>query len=71
MVINGAVRDSAQLVEMDIGVKAIGTCPRKSNKRNTGERDIVLEMFGVIIKPNQFLVADEDGVVLLPSHSRL
>ena len=52
---------------MDIGVKALGTCPRKSNKRNTGERDVVLEMFGVVIQPNaSAVIADEDGVVILP-----
>lgn len=66
IIINGAVRDSAQLLEMDLGVKALGTCPRKSNKRKTGERDVTLDMFGVEIKPGQAVVADEDGVVVLP-----
>jgi regulator of ribonuclease activity A len=51
---------------MDIGVKALGTSPRKSNKRNTGEHNVDLEMFGVVIKPNMFIVCDEDGCVLLP-----
>ena len=69
LVINGAVRDSSQLRTMDIGVKALGTCPRKSNKRNTGERDVILEMFGVTIYPNLICVADEDGVVLLPDNN--
>ena len=65
VVINGAVRDSSQLAEMNIGVKALGTCPRKSNKRKTGERDVILEMFGETIRPGQVVVADEDGVVII------
>ena len=57
---------------MNIGIKALGTCPRKSNKRGTGEENVVLEMFGVIIHPNMECIADEDGVVLLPvSNSKL
>jgi regulator of ribonuclease activity A len=66
LVINGAVRDVGQLRSMNLGVKALGTCPRKSLKRNTGERDAVLEMFGVVIKPDMLIVADEDGVVVVP-----
>jgi regulator of ribonuclease activity A len=65
------VRDVGQLKDMQIGVKALGTCPRKSNKRSTGERNVVLEMFGVVIVPNQLVIADEDGVVLLPLKAKL
>ena len=67
VIINGAVRDISQLQTMDLGVKALGTCPRKSNKRNTGERDVELEMFGVIIRPGMVAMADEDGVLILPA----
>lgn len=67
LVINGAIRDISQLKEMDIGVKALGTCPRKSNKRLTGEQNVAVEVFGVEVRPGMFLVADEDGVVVMPT----
>lgn len=67
VVVNGAVRDVAQLKNMPLGVKALGTCPRKSNKRNSGEVDVVLEVFGCVVKPGDFVVCDEDGVVVLPA----
>jgi regulator of ribonuclease activity A len=66
IIINGAVRDVAQLRSLDLGVKALGSCPRKSQKRNTGERNVVLEIFGVLIEPNQTIYADDDGVVIMP-----
>ncbi len=36
IIINGAVRDAATLRTLDIGIKALGTNPRKSTK--TGAR---------------------------------
>lgn len=69
--INGAVRDAGQLQTMNIGVKALGTCPRKSLKRNTGERDVDLDIFGVMVSPGTLVVCDEDGVVILPAQAKL
>jgi regulator of ribonuclease activity A len=66
IIINGAIRDVSELQKIEIGVVALGSCPRRSNKRGTGERDVDLEMFGVLIRPNQPIIADEDGVVVLP-----
>ena len=66
VIINGVIRDIAQLKSLNLGVKALGTCPRKSVKRNTGEKNVSCEVFGVVIEPGMFAMADEDGVVLLP-----
>ena len=30
IIINGPIRDSAEINSMDIGIRALGTCPRKS-----------------------------------------
>jgi len=67
VVINGAVRDSALLAQIDLGVKALGTNPRKSSKLGTGERDVEVEFGGAVFTPGRTLVSDEDGVVVLPS----
>ncbi|WP_299057413.1 ribonuclease E activity regulator RraA [uncultured Nocardioides sp.] len=66
LVIHGAVRDSAQLDALDLGVKALGTNPRKSSKDATGERDVVVEFGGAVFTPGRTLVSDEDGIVVLP-----
>lgn len=66
-VINGVVRDVAALARLPIGVKAIGTNPRRSRKDGAGERDVDVTFGGVTFRPGDLLVADEDGVVVLPS----
>ena len=39
IIINGLVRDIEILKDIDIGVMALGSCPRKSEKKNIGERN--------------------------------
>ncbi|WP_182543511.1 ribonuclease E activity regulator RraA [Halosaccharopolyspora lacisalsi] len=63
-VINGAVRDSAVIARMDFGVKALGTNPRKSSKGGEGELDVVVELGGVRFVPGQYLISDDDGIVV-------
>ncbi|KEI44847.1 ribonuclease E activity regulator RraA [Saccharopolyspora rectivirgula] len=65
VVVNGAVRDSAVLAEMDFGVKALGTNPRKSTKTGEGEVDKVVEIGGVQFVPGETVVCDHDGVVVV------
>ena len=38
IVVNGCVRDVAELAECGIGIRALGTHPQKSRKRGTGVR---------------------------------
>ena len=66
LVINGAVRDSVALNELEIGIKALGTNPRKSSKTGAGQVGEVVEIGGSRIAPGQTVVSDEDGVVVLP-----
>ncbi len=62
-VINGLIRDCAEIAQIDIGVRALGTHPLKSVKRGLGERDVVLRFAGVEFVPGEYLYADEDGIV--------
>jgi regulator of ribonuclease activity A len=66
VVIHGAVRDVAALTELDLGVKALGSNPRKSAKTGAGERDVAVSFGGVTFTPGARLVSDDDGVVVLP-----
>lgn len=65
VIINGAIRDSAVIGEMDFGVKALGTNPRKSTKTGDGTLDSVVELGGVQFVPGEYVVSDHDGVVVL------
>ena len=66
LVINGAVRDSAVLAGLQLGIKALGTNPRKSSKAGHGAVDVPVGFGGVTFQPGDTLYADDDGVVVLP-----
>lgn len=63
VVMNGLIRDSADIAQMDLGVKALGTHPLKSVKKGVGERDVPVRFAGVNFVPGAYLYADEDGIV--------
>jgi regulator of ribonuclease activity A len=64
VVINGCVRDTAELAALDLGVMALAAHPRRSVKRGEGERDVTLQFAGLRVAPGQQLYADEDGLIL-------
>ena len=64
VVIYGLIRDSADINEMAIGVKALGTIPIKSVKRGVGFRDEAVHFHGADFVPGHYLYADEDGIIL-------
>lgn len=64
VVIHGAVRDSAALGKLPLGVKALGTNPRKSAKTGAGEADVEVSFGGVTFRPGAVLHADEDGILV-------
>ena len=65
LIINGAVRDASTLRTLDIGIKALGTNPRKSTKTGAGERDVAVEFGGVTFRPGDIAHSDDDGVVVV------
>jgi regulator of ribonuclease activity A len=65
LIINGAVRDAATLRTLDIGIKALGTNPRKSTKTGDGQRDVVVEFGGVVFAPGEIAYSDDDGIVVV------
>jgi len=64
MVVFGCIRDTRQIMEMRIGVKALGANPTKSIKRNEGQAGVDLRFAGVVFKQGQYLYSDEDGMVI-------
>jgi regulator of ribonuclease activity A len=67
IVLNGCVRDTVALDELGLGVKALGSNPRPSGKRGDGEVGVPVSFGGITFSPGAHLVADEDGVVVLPA----
>ena len=63
-VVYGVVRDSEALNELDFGIKALGTNPRKSAKEGAGETDAVLSFGGVDFVPGHYLYSDADGILV-------
>lgn len=64
MVVFGCIRDTRQIMEMKIGLKALGANPTKSVKRNEGQEGVDLRFAGVDFKQGQYMYSDEDGIVV-------
>lgn len=64
VVINGAIRDRVAIAEIAIGIKALGTNPRKSTKFGHGVADEPVEFAGVVFRPGAILYSDEDGILV-------
>jgi len=64
VIINGCIRDSVDVAKVNLGVKALGTIPRKTTKRDQGVMDIPLRFADVVFYPGEYVYADEDGIVI-------
>ncbi|MBU3739153.1 MAG: RraA family protein [Rhodoferax sp.] len=64
VVIDGCVRDVAELHGLPLGVRALASLPLPTDKRNQGQRDLPVQLQGVRIQPGDWLYADEDGIVV-------
>lgn len=64
VIVHGAVRDREALGELPLGVKALGTNPRKSAKDGIGEVDVSVTIAGVVFAPGAHVWADADGVLV-------
>ncbi|HZC93209.1 MAG TPA: ribonuclease E activity regulator RraA [Mycobacterium sp.] len=65
LIVHGAVRDAAALRDIDLGIKALGTNPRKSGKTGAGERDVTVSFGGVEFVPGDIAYCDDDGIVVV------
>jgi regulator of ribonuclease activity A len=64
VIIYGCIRDSGELGQMNLGLRALGTMPLRSDKRGEGERDIPVRFAGATFRPGDYVYVDEDGVVV-------
>lgn len=64
VVINGCVRDVAELAPLAVGIRALASMPMPPEKRGQGLRDVPVQMQGVSVYPGDWLYADDDGIVV-------
>ena len=64
IVIDGCVRDAAELSAVAIGIRALALHPKRSDKRGQGRRDITVRLQGIAVRPGDWIVADADGVIV-------
>lgn len=64
LIINGCIRDVDVIGETALGVQALGTHPRKTDKRGIGDLNVPVTFGGVTFKPGQYVYADNNGIVV-------
>lgn len=67
VVIDGCVRDVAELAGCDVGIRALAAMPLPTERRQQGIADLPVRVQGVWVRPGEWLCADEDGIVVMPS----
>ena len=63
-IVNGGVRDCAELATVPVGVKALHAVPRRSGKEGVGDRGVSVSFAGISLDPGEYLYADADGIVV-------
>ena len=53
IIIHGCVRDRAELAAEAVGIKALASHPKKSDKRDLGTYDVSLKFSGVTLHPGR------------------
>jgi RraA family protein len=66
VIIDGAIRDLTELARLDIGVWACGVTPSGPYKEGPGEIGVPVSCGGQVVMPGDLVMADEDGVVVIP-----
>lgn len=64
IVVDGCVRDVAELNAAQVGIAALALMPLPTERRNEGQRDVAVHIQGVRIQPGDWLYADADGIVV-------
>ena len=70
LVTDGRVRDAAGLRRLGFPTFARGVTPRAGTEQEPGRLQVPVTLCGVTVSPGDWVVADDDGVVIVPA-SRL
>jgi regulator of ribonuclease activity A len=69
VLVNGCIRDSAEIDACDIGVRALALNPQRAAKKGIGESNVRMSIAGIAIAPGDWIYVDADGI--LASHTEL
>jgi len=64
VVVQGAVRDAAELEAQALGVLALALVPMKTEKRGLGVRGIPITLQDAVVRRGDWIYADRDGVII-------
>ena len=64
VVVDGCVRDAAELALQEVGIRALAAMPLPTEKRGEGQSGVAVQVQGVWVRPGDWLYADEDGMVV-------
>lgn len=64
LIVHGAVRDRVAIGTLPLGVKALGSNPRKSGKTGEGELDVPVSFGGATFTPGAMVWCDADGILV-------
>ena len=67
IIVYGCIRDVDIIAETDLGVQALASHPKKTDKRGLGDLNIPVTFGGVTFVPGQFVYADNNGVIVSPT----
>jgi len=64
LIIYGCIRDVDEIGKTHLGVQALGTVPRKTDKRGIGDLNVPVTFHGVTFRPGQYVYADNNGIIV-------
>ncbi len=67
VVIDGPARDAAGIRELGFPVYARSVTPRVGTNRRVGKTNVPVSCGGVLVHPGDWVMADDDGVVVVPA----
>ncbi|MEN9864563.1 MAG: hypothetical protein RL748_153 [Pseudomonadota bacterium] len=64
VVVDGCVRDSAELAQCEVGICALASHPQKSKKKGAGDVGCQVRMAGVLVRNGDWIYVDDDGILV-------
>jgi len=64
LIVNGCIRDSIEINNIPIAIKALNLVPNKSEKKDIGEYGLNISFAGITFRENEYVYSDPDGIVI-------
>ena len=64
ILVYGCIRDSDEIAQVPIGVKALNSNPLRPRKQGTGQTGVAVTFAGVTFTPGHYVYGDSDGVIV-------